>query len=221
MNKKLILFVGLIIFLNIFIINKVVSNQVDMVDVYVSSTRIEARTKIKEEHLKKISMASISVGNKVYLSKKDILNKYTDIQGDIPRGSMFFKEMLYEEKELPDLPRLKLKKGQSVFSMNTDLLKMSGNSIVEDSKVDVYISSKAKYKEDAIIRKVLENVRVIDVKDKKGKNMNDSDSKTPYVVSLAINNNYIELLLKYLEEGKITIFTSNANSKEECKYVGG
>ncbi len=89
---------------------------------------------------------SIFTDESCAMNEEEILDKITEIEGKIPKGSLFYKQMLFDETELPDYPSLKLKAGQSSFSLGTDLLKSSGNSLTANQKVDLYVTIEPKKK---------------------------------------------------------------------------
>ena len=93
-----------------------------------------------------LEVPKASISENVYTDKQDIINKYNDIEAKIPKGSFFFKELLFEEEQLPDYPSLKLKEGQSVFALSSDLIKSSGNTLMPNQKIDLYITTFRKEK---------------------------------------------------------------------------
>lgn len=123
--------------------------------------------------------------------------------------------MLFDEEELPDYPALKLKEKQNVFTLPTDLVKSSGNSFTNNQMVDIYVTITPK-KENPITERLLTSVRILNVIDRKGIDMKDSELNIPSVINLAIHEEYISLLKKASEMGTIDIYATAYPQNEEC-----
>ena len=216
MNKfKGIIGLLLLILINILAFNICLNRKLDLVEVPVAKIQIEPRSKIEETMIKMIEVPRALLNEDCILDKKDALHKYTEIEGIIPEGSLFYKSMLFNEEELPDYPALKLKENQNVFTLPTDLIKSSGNSLTNNQMVDIYVTITPK-KENPISERLLTSVRILNVIDLKGVDMKESDSKIPSVINLAINEEYISLLKKASEMGTIDIYATAYPQTEEC-----
>lgn len=216
-NKKLIagLSIVLIILVNICLFKVILDKTIDLVEVPISKEEIKPRTQITSNMIEFIEVPSIYVSDDVLILKEDILDKYTEIEGIIPKGSLFYKTMLYEEAELPDYPALKLKENQNVFTLSTDLLKSSGNSFVSNQSVDLHVTIEKK-KENPVTDLLLSSVRVLNVIDRKGNDMKDSESNIPYLINLAVDNEYIGLLKMASEVGVIDLYATTFPQQDEC-----
>lgn len=216
-NKKLIagLSIVLIILVNICLFKVILDKTIDLVEVPISKEEIKPRTQITSNMIEFIEVPSIYVSDDVLILKEDILDKYTEIEGIIPKGSLFYKTMLYEETELPDYPALKLKENQNVFTLSTDLLKSSGNSFVSNQSVDLHVTIEKK-KENPVTDLLLSSVRVLNVIDRKGNDMKDSESNIPYLINLAVDNEYIGLLKMASEVGVIDLYATTFPQQDEC-----
>lgn len=216
MNKfKGIIGLLLLILINILAFNICLNRKLDLVEVPVAKIQIEPRSKIEETMIKMIEVPRALLNEDCILDKKDALHKYTEIEGIIPEGSLFYKSMLFNEEELPDYPALKLKENQNVFTLPTDLIKSSGNSLTNNQMVDIYVTITPK-KENPISERLLTSVRILNVIDRKGVDMKESESKIPSVINLAINEEYISLLKKASEMGTIDIYATAYPQTEEC-----
>ena len=216
--KKIKSIVGilLLIVINVLLFNICLNKKLDLVEVPVASVQIEPRTKIEETMIKMIEVPRALLNENCVLDKKDALNKYTEIEGIIPEGSLLYKSMLFDEEELPDYPALKLKENQNVFTLPSDLIKSSGNSFTNNQLVDIYVTITPK-KENPISDSLLTSVRILNVLDRKGIDMKDSELNIPSVINLAVNEEYISLLKKASEMGTIDIYATAYPQNEECK----
>ncbi len=149
------------------------------------------------------------IDQNAFCTKEEIIGKYTDIQGKIPAGSLFYKSMLFDVNDLPDSPILQLKEEQVAFTLLTDVLSLSGNSIVSGQRVNLYGSinlGQNKFIEDLIA----ENVRVISIKDSKGYNLDHpSSNKIPFSITLAIHKDSLKYLSLLLKIGKIDLYANS------------
>lgn len=185
--------------------------KIDMIEIPVASKDIYARTKIDESMIDYIEVPSAYVKDNAYVNEEDIIGKYSELGYKIEKGSLFYIGDLFHEGELPDAPSLKLKKGQTAFTLPVDLVKLAGNSIVEGQKVDVYISID-QAKGTPVVDNLIKAVRVLSVKDRNGVDINDEDSShVPYVAILAINDEQITYLKVAERIGEIDIMAPSVN----------
>lgn len=215
--KKSVGIIGLIslIIINLLGFKIALDKAIDSIEVPVAKVKIDPRTKIDKSMIEIIQVPKVMLNEDCVRDSKDVLNKYTEIEGIIPKGSLFYKSMLFEENELPDYPTLKLQDGQNVFSLATNLVKSSGNTLTNNQLIDIYVTIKSKDKK-SITDCLLKNVRILNVIDRKGNDMKESDSNIPSVINLAINKEYVALLKKASEIGTIDLYATNFPQDEEC-----
>jgi Flp pilus assembly protein CpaB len=174
----------------------------------IASRDIPPRTCITEEDLLEIKIPGDYLLDYTVTDKKEILGKYTDIQGKIPAGSAFYKDMLVKAEDLPDYPSAQLRDGQSAYTMETDLAKLGG-VVVPGQRVDIYASFTAR-EGTTISGCIIENARIIAVKDHKGIDLDDpSSSGTPYLVILAVDQKDLPILTAADTAGTIRLFSSS------------
>lgn len=211
-KKRIFIFMMVLIMLMDFIFIRWYCNQkIDLIEIPVANRDIPARTKIDETLFDYVEIPSAYIDSNAYLLAEDIVDKYTDLGNTIRKGSPFYIGDLYHEKELPDAPSMKLKKGQTAFPLSVDLVKFSGNTISEDQKVDVYVTIE-QTKGTPIVDNVIKAVRVIGIKDRNGIDIQDeTSSHVPYVVLLAINDDLIQYLKVAERIGDIDILAPSTN----------
>ena len=78
---------------------------------YIAARDIPPRTRISEEDLIEAEIAGDYLLDQAVCDKDQIIGKYTEIQGMIPAGSVFYRSMLKDLKDLPDYPTAQLRKG--------------------------------------------------------------------------------------------------------------
>ena len=191
-----------------------IERRLDLVKTAAAAHDISPRTKIRAEDIVMVEVPKAYLLSGTYTKASDLIGLYTDIRSFIPAGSPFYAAMLIEEKDLPDQPSLQLQEGQAVYTMNgayNDLSVLSGGQ-----RVDLYVNLKNN-DGSPLSGCLLEHVRIISLQDHQGKNMDDADSGTPYLVSFAVNQKDIDLLTMAETAGEIRIFSTADSSYSEAE----
>lgn len=192
------------------------NRQIQLQKTYVAAKDISPRTKISESDLIEIEVPKAYLQDYTFVEKEDIIGKYTEIQGMIPAGSPFYKSMLYEESDLPDYPSTQLKSGQVAYSMNVDLSSLGG-ILKSGQRVDIHYSFVTK-NDVTITGCLIQNARIIAIKDHRGIDIEDEDSsKTPYLAILAINEEDVSLLTLADSLGQVKLITSSSTYDKDTE----
>ena len=125
-------------------------------------------------------------------------------------------EMLKEEKDLPDNPTAQLKEGQSAYTLETDLAKLGG-TILPGQKVDIYASLTDR-DGSPVSGCLIENARVIAVKDHNGLDLDDPGSTgTPYLTILAVMRKDLPYLSAAETAGSVRLIASGQTYDSDAK----
>ena len=190
---------------------------IDLRTTYVASRDIDPRMQITEADLLAVEVPQAYLKENTYNQKEDIIGKYTDIQGKIPEGSLFFMHMLESEEQMPDAPAASLKEGQVSYSLQTDLASAGGNLVVAGERVDLFVSID-RDRQAPVTDCLIENARVISIRDHKGLDLNNEKSSgVPYLAVLAISREDISALSAAEQVGRIRMVVSSSaydSSKE-------
>lgn len=147
----------------------------------VAKETIQPRTLIEEDDLEYISVAPIVLQKgKVITNKAAIVGKYSNYNTVIPKGSMFYRDTVVEESKLPDSAFIQVADGEVPYNFPVNMDTTYGNSIFPGNYIDIYM--KAERKDGKLmVGKLLENVKVLAVKDSSGRHVfeNSSESRTP------------------------------------------
>lgn len=195
----------------IFIVNFLVFNialrkEIDLVEIVVVNETIYPRTKIEDSMISFMEVPSSFITEQMYTKKDEVLNLYSDIQTVIPAKSPFYKEVLFEEKDLPDYPKILLNEDQVVYTVDTNLVKLSGNSIVVGQIVDLYTTYSDR-KQSPLVDLLVSSVRVIGIKDKKGIDVTNPESNgVPSIVLLALDKEIMPIVRSCDEIASLEIF---------------
>lgn len=198
---------------NVIAFRYYLAKTINLKTTYIAKHNIPPRTQIKTEDLAMIQIPEKYMQAYTWNEKADIIGKYTSIQGMIPKGSMFYKDMLYNEKEVRDLAITKLQEGMTIFTLETNVSSLG--SIEEGMYADIHVSISQK-KEIPITGILIRHAEVISIKDHKGLSLKDEQStKIPYFIELGINQTDIDYLSLASSLGEIRLFPSADSYKPD------
>jgi len=196
-----------------------INHQLDLVDVYVALHTIDARTLITESDLSVIQVPKAYLNPEAIIDKTEIINKYTLIQGVIPKGSYFYGDMLENIDNAKDRSTLLLKDLQVVFTLEVDLVLTAGNTLLAGQKVDIYGTLRNSSK--TIVDLLLSQVRILSIKDKAGNELKSNSKESPKLMLLAIQKDQVVLLTKLLTLGDLSLTATPYNdaTQESLLYA--
>ena len=193
---------------------------INPIKVPVAAHDIMPRTMISADDISYVTVPAVYVNEVAYMTERDIVGMYTDIQGKIPEGSLFYRTMLHEPSSLPDYPHTKLKEGQVAYTLNTDAAHLGGNSIMADQRVDLYVSLKNE-NGSPLVDCLVRNARVLGIRDQKGYEISDPEStRVPAVILLALDEDCVRYLGMARMVGTIEIVVpSDTYADQEAALV--
>lgn len=192
---------------NVILFQNTVERKLDLVSTYIASEDIAPRTEIREKHLIEVTVSRAYLPAHIYIRKEDIIGKYTDIQGKIPAGSVFYEGMLVRAQDMPDHPTALLKEGQVSYAVQTDIAQ--GGSIAEGERIDVHVSLERR-DNSPLTGCLIENARVIGLRDHQGLSINNEDSSgVPYLAEIAVSAEDVDLLALAESVGEVRLFASS------------
>ena len=159
-----------------------INKEVQPISIPVATQTIQPRTLITEEMVTYIDVPSAIKTDNVVMKSNLIVGKYSDINTVIPEGSMFYKDVLVEGKDLPDSSFVQVKEGERPYAFSVTFSNTYANSILPGAIIDVYM----KVTNDAnqvMVGRLLEKIEVLAVKDSNGKNVFENrteDSQPAY-----------------------------------------
>lgn len=198
---------------NILVFRYFLAKTINLKTTYIAKRDIPPRSEIQTEDLTMIQVPEKYMQSYTWNEKADIVGKYTSIQGMIPKGSLFYKDMLYNEKEVRDLAITKLQEGMTIFTLETNVSALG--SIEEGMYADIHVSISQK-KDIPITGILIRHAEVISIKDHKGLSLKDEQSsKVPYFIELGINQTDIDYLSLASSLGEIRLFPSADSYKPD------
>jgi len=210
-NKNTVTILGIVVIVFLLFIgfNATINSTVNPVSVPVAKRKILPGTQIKQDDVKYTNVSRIVLSDNVLTNLNDILLKYSNYNVTIPENSMFYKEWLVGEGDLPGnwLKKIDFSKGEEAYYYKVDVESTYGNSILPDSYIDIYMGATINKRTGFIYGKLLKNIKVLAVHNSKGKNVfDDSENiEEPSYILFALSKDNYNLLTraqyaeKYLE----------------------
>lgn len=163
-----------------------INSKVDPVTVAYAKDDIPPNTKITKEMVIERSVPSSSLPPEAMVAPSSVIGKYTANNFGISKHSLFYKGKVMAAEKMPNSSVLKLKSGELAFPLLVDLETSLGNSILPDTKVDLFFRGKVETVqkvngstitvEKPIYGRIAKGVRVTSVKDTDATNV-FSDTK--------------------------------------------
>ena len=204
-NKNTVTFIGIILIVLVlyFFYNWRVNMATSPVRVPYAIQTIAPRTKITEDMIGYLEITQNAIkGNVLTNANTQILGMYTNVNCEIPSGSLFYASAVVKEEELPDafmFDELLKQKGYVAYNFDVSMKTTYGNSMYPGNYVDIYF----RYEDDngnKNIGKVVENVKILAVKYSAGRAVfeNTSEDRSPAQIIFGVTND-IHILLRKAE----------------------
>lgn len=210
-NKNTVTIIGVLIILGVLYwgYTSQIEKAVEPRQVPVANVTIQPRTEIKHNMVTVIEMPTIAVPSNILLYSANIVGMWSNVNSVIPKGSMFFTDVLVEKNKLPDSAFVEVKKGETPYAFPVTMDTTYGNSIFPGNKIDIYMKA-----EDTsgkiMVGKLVENIEVLAVKDSSGKHVfeNTEAERTPSNLVFGIKEEIHILLRKasYMQNFGVVLF---------------
>lgn len=211
-NKNTVTVIGVILILVVLFVGyKIQINKaVEPVSgIPVATQTIQPRTLIENDMVSTIQVAPIVLSDNVIRSKAAVVGKYTAVNTVVPEGSMFYKNTVVTKDELPDAAFVDIEKGQIPYNFPVTMASTYGNSIYPGNYIDIYMKSMNENGE-LMVGRLIENVKVLAVKDSSGKNVfeNSEETRVPAYIIFGLDYELNILLRKasYMDEFQVELF---------------
>ena len=218
-NKNTVTIIGVFAILVLLYIgySSQIKKAVNGVSVPVASMNIQPRTLITQDMVQTVDIPSIAVSSDVYNNSNLVVGKYSNVNALIPKGSMFYKQSVISEADLPDAAFVDLEDGQIAYSFPVDMESTYGNAILPGTKINIYMKYGNGTDEKVMVGKLISNVKVLAVKDSSGRNVfeDSENTRTPSMMIFGLKEKLWLLLSKayYLRNEGIVLFPVPATGK--------
>ena len=210
-NKNTVTILGVILIIGIiyFGYNAQIKNATKPVQIPVAKKTIQPRTLITNDMIKLVSIPSVAVTDDVIRTSSSIVGKYSAINTVIPAGSMFFKSVVVNKNDIPDALFENIAEGDVPYNFPVTMATTYGNSILPGNYVDIYMKAVDSSK-GLMVCKLLENVKILAVKDSSGNNVfeDSSANRTPAYLYFGVSEDIHILLRKanYMTSSSVVLF---------------
>ncbi len=180
-NKNTVTILGVLACIAILFVgyNMRINQKTALVTVYYANQTIQPKTLITEEMVSRAQVPESFIKGTYYRNYNDIVGKFSNYNTMIAEGSLFYSDLLVEEKNLPDAILYDINEGERVVSFPVDMVSTYGNSIMPSDMVDIYV--KLINNNKVVYGEMFENISVLAMKDSAGKNVFETteEERTP------------------------------------------
>ena len=224
-NKNTVTVIGVLLCILVLYIgyNMRINEKTKLVEVYYAKETIQPKTKITEEMIGTIELPAAFLTGEYYKNYNDIEGRYSNYNSVIPKGSLFYTELVVKKDELPDSILYDLEENSTISYIKTDVERSYGNIIMPNNYVDIYVKM-LNNDNNVVYGKYMENLKVLSVKTNDGLNVfeNTETKRLPSYIYFAMPEaEYLTFsMLKYLQEEReesyieIVIVPSGTNYEE-------
>lgn len=202
-NKNTVTILGVVVCIIILYIgyNAQVKRTTDLVSMPVAITDIGPKTKIKKEHVAIIDVPRRLLNGEFYEREADIIGKYSNYNATIPTGSLFYKKLLVDAKNMPSVMFSDVPDGYTVINQPVNMNTTYVNSVEPGSYVNIYFKAvDDKHEDKVIFGRFVSNIKVLSVKDANGNDVFESseEQRTPAYIIYAVPESIHQLIRRAL-----------------------
>lgn len=176
-----------------------IKKQINPVSMPVAAETINPKTKITSEMVTYKQIANSMIDENAVRLSKNIVDKYTNVNVTIPKGSLFYSEWLVDEKNLAGswIEKLDYESGELGYYMRVSVESTLGNNVLPNTYVDIYMKASDE-NGTMMFGKLMKNIKVLVVHDGSGNNVfdNTNENRTPSKIGFAVNQDMYILLKK-------------------------
>ncbi|MBP3800062.1 MAG: hypothetical protein ILA19_03665 [Bacilli bacterium] len=203
-NKNTVTILGVIAAVVVLYIgyNWRVSSATNPIEVPYAIRTISAGTQITEDDIGIMKVPPAMLKGNPMTDSRSVIGKYAMADTVIPVGSLFYSRSICEAEQLPANIILKYPKGYVLYYMSVNMTTTYSNSIYPGNYIDVYLKAAILDanggNSKVTFGKLLENVKVLAVRDSAGKNVfsNTDENAVPAQIIFAVPQEYYLLLKK-------------------------
>lgn len=220
-KKKKYLLIPLIIILSLGIIyfgsEALAIYRLGLRKVCIAKLSIPQRTKIIEDYLDYIYVPKAYLNEETYVSEYDVVGKYVKLDAYIPKGSLFYKDILEIKDDMKDYLHLELQNDEVTYDLFTKDVKVNPAHLLKGMNVDLYLTINRKDVDSDLLISGARIIGLYDVNNKEIKNNNDS--QTLGTISIAIKKDMVPYLNKAIVIGEVSLLVGNNLYDDEQMFL--
>ncbi len=208
-SRNLVTVLGIIIsFVILFVCyNYRINSSINPITVPYAKQQIKPGVQITSQMVGTTQVPPSMIDNNVLIYVSEVVDKYSNADTIIPKGSLFYTRTVVEKNDLPANIILDYPSGYVLYNMPVNTESTYGNSIYPGNYIDIYLKVETKSfpgretteeNSKIMIGKLLSNVKVITVKDADGYPVfeNLQQVRVPSMIIFAVPEEYYILLKK-------------------------
>lgn len=166
------------------------------INVPVANKRLTQKHLITDDDIEYVQIPQGALSGDYITDSRNIIGRYVNYDTTIPQGSLFYNDSIVLGSDLPDEALLNVPDGETLYYLTVNMLTSYTNSILPNRYIDLYVSTKQDGK--ALVGKLFENIKVLQVKTSDGLNVfeNSDETRTPYVILFSLKEEDHLLLRK-------------------------
>lgn len=200
-NKNTVTILGVVLCLVILYIgyNARINSRVELIQVPYAKETIQPRTYITEDMIGTMNVPKSFIAGSYYSTVNGLVGKYSNYNTMIPKGSLFYADLVVDAKDLPDYAFQNVPEGHTVIIYPVDIYTTYANSMSPGSYINIYYKS-LNDNGEVMFGKFISNVEILDVKDSSGQHVfeNSEETRTPSYLLFAVPEDMHLLLRKAL-----------------------
>lgn len=222
-NKNTVTIIGIILCIVILYVgyNARINEKVKLTRIPYAINTIQPKTKITAEDVGYMNVPADFLKGSYYTDANTIIGKYSNYNTMIAAGSIFYTDLVIEEKNLPDAALIELDETYTPINYKVNMDSTYANSMMPNSYINIYFKG---VNDDGKIMygKFISNIKVLAVKDSNGKHVfeNTDEERVPAYMLFGLPEDFHLLFRKalYLEKisnVEITLIPSTATITEK------
>lgn len=216
-NKNTVTIIGVIIGVVVLYVGYSwrVKQAVEPQTVPFAKVEIAGNTLITKEQIGtiKVSKSMVDQTPGLVTSQSQVIGKYVSYDTKIPEGGLFYSSQLMAAEQRPNYITENIEKCHTLFSLPVTLHSTYANAIMPDDYIDLFVSG-TDDRGLAIVAKLIESIKVRDVRDAQGISVFSSRSNgEPAELIFSVPNNMFLLLTRARITGVFNIFPVPRNKE--------
>ena len=190
-----------------------VNKAIDLVTIPYALKEIPRKTQITKDMI-----GHVKVPRSLVTNAKDLINYYSSYSTDIPAKSLFYKESVLKEEQMPDYAFMNMQDGNTVYSLKVNNKSTYSNRFRPGDYIDLYMEAKDNNK--VMMAILVKSIKIKAIKDSSGNSIleNTLSGGTPAALLFEVEDSLFDLLKKseYVSNVEIIPVPRNSNyTKEE------
>ncbi len=216
-NKNTVTILGVVIGVIVLYIgyNFRVRQAVEPQTIPFAKVEIVGNTLITREQVGtiKVSKSMVDQTPGLVTSTSQVIGKYVSYDAKIPEGGLFYSSLLMAAEQRPNYITEDIEKCYTLFSLPVTLHSTYANAIMPDDYIDLFVSGTDE-RGLSIVAKLIESIKVRDVRDSRGISVFSSASTgDPAEMIFSVPNDMFLLLYNAQNTGVFNIFPVPRNKE--------